>query len=534
MRGTQRGWRRLAFAAAVTIVAAGVAGVAGSAVARSAPGVTNAAAPCTTPGSQYTHVRMNPAPIALAGSLQASQTVTWFAEALDGTLCVPDATIWMQDLSDVSGSVVGLPAAQCGGQSTLPAAASGRPGNPVACTTDSTGRVTMTYTTPSTIPDQGTVQITGANSNYRPNIVGTNWYLYEVIYQFSGSPIGPNGSLTAGQQVNETLQASGVGGTPAINFLVYLSFHSTAAQPGSVVVGTTPLTSTPQAFLTDSTASIQMTYTAPTSLSSSGIDTIYAQSDTNQQYPAITATTAYDFSATDPMISVGDEAQVEGDAAPDILGEFDVTLSAPQTNTVTVKYITVCGIGDKTCKEDYLQSLEPSPHTVTFTPGSTSVRINIKMYSYPASEPYNEGLFIQLLNPSSGVLGRSIAQGTLLGDDETTLAPILYVGDTSVVCGASGTQFAEFTVTLSSPESSPVTFNYATQNGSAVAGTDYYAESGVATIAPGLTSYHIQVPILADNVASPTKTYMVNITNPVGATIERPTGVGTILNWAGQ
>src|SRR5580700_6820653 len=140
-----------------------------------------------------------------------------------------------------------------------------------------------------------------------------------------------------------------------------------------------------------------MTYTVPATPPTSGIDTIVAQSDLNQ-YPAITATTSYDFSATDPMISVGDEAQVEGDAAPDILAEFDVTLSAPQTSTVTVKYLTVCGIGDKTCKEDYLQVLEPSPHTVTFSPGQTSKEIIIKMYSYPASEPYNEGLFIQLLS----------------------------------------------------------------------------------------------------------------------------------------
>jgi hypothetical protein len=211
-----------------------------------------------------------------------------------------------------------------------------------------------------------------------------------------------------------------------------------------------------------------------------------------------------------------------------------VTLNAPQTNTVSVKYITVCGIGDKTCKEDYLQSLEPTPHTVTFSPGQVSKRINLKMYSYPASEPYNEGFFIQLLNPTSGVLGRSMAQGTLLGDDETSLAPILYVGDTSVVCGTSGSQFAVFTVTLSSPETSDVTFNYASQDGSALAGTDYFPVTGVATIPAGSTSFHIQLTILPHTTAASAKTYMMNITNPsAGTTIERPTGVGTILNWAG-
>jgi Calx-beta domain len=529
-----KGWRRLAFATAVTIGVAGVGTVAGTAIARSAPAAPNAPAPCTSPGTPYNHVRMNPGPIALAGSLQAGQSVTWFAQALDGTLCVPGATIWMQDVTDVPGAVIGLPAAQCGGQTTLPAPGSHGAGFPVACTADSAGKVTMTYTVPSVIPDQGTLQVNGSNSSSRASVVGTNWYLYEIIYAFSTSPVAPNGSLAANQLVNETLQASGVGGTPADNFLVYLSLHSTGSQHGSVMVGTTPLTSTPQAFHTDGTASIQLTYTAPSALGTSGIDSIYAQSDL-ATYPAITATTSYDFAATDPIISIGDEAQVEGDGGPDILGEFDVTLNAPQTNTISVKYITVCGIGDKTCKEDYLQSLEPSPHTVTFSPGQVSKRINIKMYSYPASEPYNEGLFIQLLNPTSGVLGRSMAQGTLLGDDETTLAPILYAGDTSVVCGTSGKQYAVFTVTLSSPESSDVTFSYASQDGSAIAGTDYVPVSGLATIPAGSTSFHIQITILQNAAAASTKTYMVNITNAsAGTTIERPTGVGTILNWAGQ
>jgi hypothetical protein len=473
---------------------------------------------------------MSPGPIALAGSLQAGQSVPWFAQALQGTLCVPNATIWLQIVSDVPGDSMTVEASQCGGQTVLSTHYA------VPCTTDSTGKVYVTYTAPSVIPDVGQndpLQVDGMNASYHASVTGVNWYLYETVYQFSTSPMGPNGGLTAGQQVNETLQASGVGGTPAVNFLVYLSLHSTASQPGSVMVGSTALTSTPQAFHTDSNASIQMTYTVPATPPTSGIDTIVAQSDLNQ-YPAITATTSYDFSATDPMISVGDEAQVEGDAAPDILAEFDVTLSAPQTSTVTVKYLTVCGIGDKTCKEDYLQSQEPSPHTVTFKPGQVSAQILIKMYSYHASEPYNEGLFIQLLNPSMGVLGRSIAQGTLLGDDETTLNDILYVGDTEVVCGASGTQYAEFTVTLSSPEQNPVTFNYATQDGSAIAGTDYFAESGVGTIAPGSTSFHIRIPILPQTVAASAKTYMVNITNvSAGTAVERPTGVGTILNMTG-
>jgi hypothetical protein len=171
---------------------------------------------------------------------------------------------------------------------------------------------------------------------------------------------------------------------------------------------------------------------------------------------------------------------------------------------------------------------------LTFPAGKTSEHININIYSYVANEPYNEGYFIELLTPSAGIIGRETAQGTILGDDETTVAPILYIGDVSVVCGDSGTQFADFTVTLSTPQTSATTFQYATQNGSAVAGTDYDGVSGTGTIAAGASSIHIQVPILANSAAGPTKTFMMNITNSSGPPIERASGVGTILNWAGE
>jgi hypothetical protein len=469
---------------------------------------------------------MSPAPIATAGSLQDGQSAGFLAQALDGNRCVPGATIWLYEISHVSGDSMTVPAGQCGNHTSIGT-------TPIACTTNLSGNVAITYTVPPTIPDAGTLEVQGASTSAtKPTISASNWYLYEVIYQFSTSPIAPNGSLTAAQPVTESLLALGVGGTPAVGFPVFLSLTSTAVQSGGVTVGTTPLTSTPQEFFTDGTGYIQMTYTTPPGIPTSGIDTISAESDLNTT-PAVTSTTSYDFTAGDPVISVGDEAQVEGDAQPHIYANFDLTLSAPQSQPVSVEYITVCGTGDKTCKEDYLQSLKPV--TLTFTPGVDSMEISVKIYSYPADEPYNESYFVQLLKPTVGVLGRSMAQGTILGDDETTLHPILYIGDTSVVCGDAGlSQTADFTVTLSSAETNAVAFDYASQDGSAHAGIDYDAVSGVGTISPGQTSLDIQVPILPNPDTASTTTYMVNITSPLGAVIERATGVGTILNWTAQ
>src|SRR6476659_5879315 len=80
--------------------------------------------------------------------------------------------------------------------------------------------------------------------------------------------------------------------------------------------------------------------------------------------------------------------------------------------------------------------------------------------------------------------GAKIADGAglvTLVDNE----PRVYVRSASVVEGDQGTSSAVFTVFLSSPYDRPVTVNYATADGSAVAGSDYTATSGSVTIPAG-------------------------------------------------
>jgi hypothetical protein len=474
---------------------------------------------------------MSPAPIAVFGSLQPDQSSSFFVEPLNGTRCVTGSVVYVNISSRVSGDLlVPQSSAQCSGAAQISV-------NEVACTTDTTGKVYLTYTAPASLPDSGTVEVNAQNQSSHPSVSGHDWYLFEMVYQFSASPIAHSGTLAASQPILDTLTASGVGGTPEQNDTVYLSFVSTASPAGSANVGGTVLTSFPTAFKTDSSGQIQITYTAPATLPSSGVDTIKAGSSTSST-PNVFNATSYAFASATPMVSVGDVAQVEGDGAGSndpkgkgTYAEFNVTLSAPSTASVTVSYITLCGVGDKTCQEDYLQTVWPKTHSVTFNPGQTRAQINITIYSYSAIEAYPETYFAQLVNPSNAVLGRSVGTGTIIQDDETTSAQILYVGDTIVVRGESGTQFAEFTVTLALSPSSPVTFQYATANGTAISGADYSPVSGTATIQQGSSSAHIQVPILPSTGLGPTLTFTLTISNPSGAVIERSVGTGSVLNW---
>jgi hypothetical protein len=83
---------------------------------------------------------------------------------------------------------------------------------------------------------------------------------------------------------------------------------------------------------------------------------------------------------------------------------------------------------------------------------------------------------------------------------------------------------AAFSVSLDAASSSPVTVNYTTADGTAVAGTNYTAASGTVTIPAGLTSQTILIQTLDDGVVAANKTFTVNLSNPVGGTISRGQG----------
>lgn len=87
---------------------------------------------------------------------------------------------------------------------------------------------------------------------------------------------------------------------------------------------------------------------------------------------------------------------------------------------------------------------------------------------------------------------------------------------------------ALFTVSLSAPFVEPVTVSYATADGTAVAGTNYTATSGTLTIAPGVTTQTIRVPILDSGNQTTALTFTLNLSSPEGATVSQSQATGTI------
>ena len=77
----------------------------------------------------------------------------------------------------------------------------------------------------------------------------------------------------------------------------------------------------------------------------------------------------------------------------------------------------------------------------------------------------------------------------------------------------------------------PVSYDIATSDGTATAGSDYIASALAGqAIAAGVTSKTFSVTINGDTTVEPDETFNVNVTNVVGATVSRGAAVGTILN----
>ncbi|MEQ9669692.1 glycoside hydrolase family 9 protein [Coleofasciculus sp. G2-EDA-02] len=108
--------------------------------------------------------------------------------------------------------------------------------------------------------------------------------------------------------------------------------------------------------------------------------------------------------------------------------------------------------------------------------------------------------------------------------------PTLSVNDVTVTEGDTGTVSAEFVVNLSEASDKPVTVEYSTANGTATAGSDYTAKSGIITFAAGETSKIINVPVTGDTRVESNETFRFNLSNASNATIADAQGVGTIRN----
>ncbi len=140
----------------------------------------------------------------------------------------------------------------------------------------------------------------------------------------------------------------------------------------------------------------------------------------------------------------------------------------------------------------------------------------------------NRAFMLNLSSPTGGKIARATATATVI--DSLKAVPSLSVGNVAVSRLASGSTVATFLVTLSAASTQTISVKFATSNGTALAGTDYTAQSGTLTFAPGVTQMKITVPILANNNRKGAFTFNVLLSSPLNALLVGSTGIGTINN----
>lgn len=108
---------------------------------------------------------------------------------------------------------------------------------------------------------------------------------------------------------------------------------------------------------------------------------------------------------------------------------------------------------------------------------------------------------------------------------------------TAVVEGNSGTGYAYFLLQFIGVRSDPnqlLSVDYATRDGTAIAGLDYLAVTGTLRLYPNENQAVIPVEIIGDTVAEPDETFYLDVFNPIGGRFENDaiklTAMRTIVN----
>ena len=108
--------------------------------------------------------------------------------------------------------------------------------------------------------------------------------------------------------------------------------------------------------------------------------------------------------------------------------------------------------------------------------------------------------------------------------------PFLTISNTTVIENDSNNQELIFDVSLSTPSNETITVNYATEDGTATAGSDYTATNGTLTFAAGEINKTITVPVLGDNLVEEDETVYLNLTEATNANLTDNQGTATIIN----
>ena len=213
-----------------------------------------------------------------------------------------------------------------------------------------------------------------------------------------------------------------------------------------------------------------------------------------------------------PSVSIADASGLE-DSIGDL--SFDVALNTASGKEITLDYATTDDTA--TAGSDY----NTNTGRLTFDPGDTGKSIDVTVIPDDVHES-GENFNVTISNTNNVSLGNGVAVGTIQNDDAR-----LSVSDAAASEGAGEILFLATANDLVKTDQT-VTVDYATEDESAIAGSDYASKSGTLTFTSTNRTQAISVRLLDDGVDEPDERFVVNLTNATNASIGDASAFGTI------
>jgi hypothetical protein len=204
------------------------------------------------------------------------------------------------------------------------------------------------------------------------------------------------------------------------------------------------------------------------------------------------------------------------------LGDFDTYIfHAAANNTVTFNLNEVVVPGPNPGFYPLLELVRPDGQVLATNSGTNAAQINTQV---PSTGVYTVFVSNNFADDQIGTVDYTL-------NFTGPVQPTLSIGSVNLDEGDNGTTNFSFTATLSGAVTQAVNFNYATTDGSAVAGSDYIAVTPTqATIAAGALTQTVPVAVNGDLAVEPNETFFVNLSGVLVVNVSGPQGTGTIVN----
>jgi hypothetical protein len=309
-----------------------------------------------------------------------------------------------------------------------------------------------------------------------------------------------------------------------------------ATSDGTATAGTDYTTTTGTALFGIGQTSLTFTVPVTDTATADGVRTV----NLTLSNPGPNATTTLGARSTAVLRIVDNELALAFSAAGysrrENLGLATITVELTGVNLTPVTVAWASSDGTATAGTDYGIRLVTTPPsgTLIFPPGGTPTTVRTRTFNVPIlNDTAVEGVEtvnLALSAPTGGaqlVIGRDTAVLSITEDDVAGVIQFSALSFNATECSLLAiTCNATLTVTRTGGLASGVTVDYATADGTAIAGTDYGTAgnptppTGTLTFGAAQATQFIRIPILGELGAQPTKSFSVLLSNPgSGATL---------------